>query len=118
MRELLVLLAFAVAWVGHACVWTAVLNNLYGRPLPKAFLKPWRYITGLIIVAFPLLLLSGFNTAWFGFVNGSSVFLNGYWGWCVVGYAAVCLVFGGVVFPVITVVRLRRETPACVVSET
>ncbi|MFX8668581.1 hypothetical protein ABTM51_20680, partial [Acinetobacter baumannii] len=53
-RPLLILL-FLVAWVGHAAVWTSLLSNLYGRPLPKLFLKLWRLLTGLIILLFPLL---------------------------------------------------------------
>ncbi len=116
MVELLVI-AFFSAWVGHACVWTAQLNHLYGRPLSKAFLKPWRYVTGAIILAFPWLLWSGVNPAWFDRVDGSSVFLRGVWGRCVVGYAAFCLVFGAVVFPIITVVRLLRKAPTCLASE-
>ena len=43
-------LAVGVAWVGHAAVWTAVMNHLYGRPLNKYFLKLWRLFTGVAIV--------------------------------------------------------------------
>src|SRR5207248_215588 len=106
-----------VAWVGHACVWTALLNHLYGRPLPKQLLKPWRHLTGLIILAFPLLLWSAKNPYYFDYSFGDDL-LNGVWGRLVLVYAAVCLLFGGLIFPAITAARLLRKTPACVVSET
>ncbi len=108
MLELLAVVLFALAWIGHACIWTALLNNLYGLPLPKKWLKVWRYLTGLIILAFPLLTASAFR---FDFVNDA-------WGRTVLGYGAVCLVFGALIFPAITVARRLRKTPACVVSET
>ena len=41
----LVLFLLLLIWVGHACIWTAVLNRIYGCPLPKYFLKGWRYLT-------------------------------------------------------------------------
>ncbi|HJZ59757.1 MAG TPA: metallophosphoesterase, partial [Gemmataceae bacterium] len=39
------------------------------------------------------------------------------WGWIVLAYAALCVVFGGAVFPFITVSRLLRKPPTAVVSE-
>ena len=51
MRLALFVVAFGFAWVGHACVWVSLLNNLYGRPLPKRLLKLWRLLTGGIILA-------------------------------------------------------------------
>lgn len=117
MLEAVVLLAFAAAWVGHACLWVSLMSNLYGRPLPKRFLKPWRTFTAVVILAFPFVLLSGVNPAWFDFVGGSSVFPNGVWGYCVAGYATVCLLVGAVVLPAVTVARLLRPTPACVAAE-
>ncbi|HEX4607462.1 MAG TPA: hypothetical protein VH092_04580, partial [Urbifossiella sp.] len=98
-EQLLWGIGFLVAWVGHACVWTAVLNHAYGRPFSKAFLKPLRLVTGAVIAGFPALPL----------VES---------GWPVWGYVAVCLLFGGLVFPAITVYRLIRPRPAELVSET
>ncbi len=108
-------LAFAVAWIGHAYILTSLLNNLYGRPLPKALLKPWRFLTGVCILAFPFLLLSGINPE-FNFVSGNSTLLNGVWGYCVVVYAAVCPVFG-VVYFFVNLVRYLRKPPACLLRE-
>ncbi len=99
MHEALFVLLFAVAWVGHACLWVTLLNNLYGRPLSKWFLKPWRLLTGVVILAFPLLPLVRDEPA------GQF-------------YLWPCAVLGSVVFPAITIARLLRKTPACVVSET
>ncbi|MBA4065564.1 MAG: metallophosphoesterase [Isosphaera sp.] len=97
MGDLLTAGLFLVAWVGHACVWVSVLSNLYGRPLPKRFLTRWRAFTGLVILAFPLLLLAPDDLAR--------------------PYLWPCAAVGGVVLPLVTLVRLFRATPAVVVSE-
>jgi len=107
------LIAFPLAWIGHACIWTAILNHIYGRLFPKWFLKFWRYFTGLVILAFPLLW-------WVRYASLSPLDPPdaGIWGAAVLAYTAVCLVFGAIIFPAITVARLLRKIPACVVSAT
>lgn len=82
----------AVAWVGHACIWVAVMNHLYGRPISKKFLKSWRLFTGLVILAFPLLVAVAEEVP-------------------AAAYLAVCLAFGGAVLPAITVARALRTLP-------
>lgn len=118
------LVVFAAAWVGYACVLVSVLNNLYGRPLSKAVLKPMRLATGVAILAFPGLLASGI--CWGvdrGGLTGSGSEGIPYpklcqpWGWVVASYAAICVVVGAVVFPFITIRRGLRRTPSAVFSE-
>jgi len=109
-----VVLLFLVAWVGHACVWVSLLSHLYGRPIPKKLLKLWRLFTGLVILGFPLLIASMFDVA---FVRDDWEPLNGTWGRVVLAYAVVCVIFGGIVFPAITVARLLWKVPACVVAQ-
>lgn len=116
MLPALLLFASSVAWVGHACVCTAVLNNLYGRPFPKPVLRPIRLLTGLAILGFPFLMWSAVNPAWFD-AAGRTVFVNGIWGQVVLGYAAGCLFLGGGVFPLITVSRYTRRPPLAVLAE-
>jgi predicted MPP superfamily phosphohydrolase len=111
---LLVVLVVLAAWAGHAYVWTAGLNNLYGRRLPKRLLKPWRFVTGAVIVAFPLLLATGFEPV---DDAGTRYAARGPWGNVVLAYAAVCLLFGAIVFPAVTVYRLLRKPPAAIVAE-
>jgi predicted MPP superfamily phosphohydrolase len=89
-----------VAWVGHACVWTSLLNHLYGRPLPKRFLKPWRLFTGVVIAAFPL-----------------TYYLPRELGYAVPAYWWACLMAGGGVFPIVTLARLCAPKPAELVDE-
>ena len=112
------LLFVIIMWVGHACIWFTLLNYLYGRRLPKLLLKPWRLLTGLVILAFPLfcwlvgnqpLVLTGISPPESP-PMGAGVTLS-------IVYLVVCLLYGGIVFPNITVGRLLRETPACVVAE-
>ncbi|QJW97889.1 metallophosphoesterase [Frigoriglobus tundricola] len=122
MLVLLAVLVVALAWVGHACVCTAVLNNLYGRKLPKTLLKPWRIVTGFVILGFPWVVVNIFNPPIL-VTPGDDVgvaldHFNGTLGRVLFAYTVLCLVLGAVVFPIITIVRYRRETPACLASET
>ncbi len=117
MLIVLAVLLVGVAWVGHACVCTAALNYVYGCRLPKAVLKPWRFVTGVLILAFPLLLWSAKNPNYFDYSFGDDP-VNGAWGYAVLAYAAGCLFLGAFVFPLITIGRYFQEPPACVVSET
>ena len=103
-KQLLFWAAFLVAWVGHACILTALLNNAYGRPFPKSVLKPLRLGTGVLILLYPVLHLT--TSA-----NVGPLFN------AVVAYLGVCLVFGGVVFPLITLYRLLRPRPAELIAE-
>jgi predicted MPP superfamily phosphohydrolase len=116
MLTLLAVLLFAVAWIGHACVCTGCLNYLYGLALPKVILKPWRYVTGLIILAFPALLWSAKNPNYLDYSVGNDL-LDGVWGRCVFLYALVCLAYGAFVFPLVTAARYAPAPPACLVSE-
>ena len=93
---------FTVGWVGHACLWTYSLNNLYGRPIPKWFLKPYRLGCGLVIVGFPL-------EIWLADQFAHPLLA--------IAYLVVCGLIGGILFPVITVGRLMRPTPPSVLSE-
>ena len=90
------------------------LNNIYGRPLPKYVLKGWRYATGLVLAAFPLLVASGLDV---GFARDDWVGVKGVWGRAVLVYVILCLVFGGLVFPVITIRRCLRPIPPSIVRE-
>ena len=117
MDYLLLCLAFFFCWIGHACVWTSILNHLYGRSLPKILLRWWRHFTALILLAFPVLLWSAKNPDAPTYSIGGDQ-LNGLWGRIVLVYAAICLIFGAVIFPIITVFRLLRKQPPSLLAET
>ncbi len=98
---------FAFAWIGHASIWCRLLNYLYGCPLPKHFLKPWRWFSGFVIVA-PLLLAFPFFEDWSP-LPGKNYFTEAF----VVStlcfmmvYLPFCLFIGAIVFPAITILRL------------
>lgn len=114
----MLLLVAAVAWVGHACVWVAVLNNLYARPLPKGPLKAWRFLTGAAILGFPWLVWNIWTPE---ALASSSDFgagaIDGPLGWALLVYTGVCFAFGAIVFPLITLRRATRKPPACLVRE-
>jgi predicted MPP superfamily phosphohydrolase len=112
------LFLFGLAWVGHACVCTAVLNYVYGCRLPKLILKPWRYISGVLILAFPGLLLA-VPDPWRLAAEPHLALADlpaDTPGRVLLGYVAVCLCFGAA-FPIITLRRYRQKPPACLVSE-
>lgn len=111
----IVALLFLGAWVGHAWIWTAQLNYLYGLPLPKWFLKPWRLFTGVLIIGAPgLFWVAGpavraidqpesplwLELAGIGFLL----------------YLAACGPIGLVLFPATTLVRLLRARPDALLS--
>ncbi|MCE9561663.1 MAG: metallophosphoesterase [Planctomycetes bacterium] len=98
MPETSLLIVFAIAWVGHFCLWTSLLSHLFGRALPKPFLKAWRLLTAFVILGFPLLIREHLNA-------------EVWW------YVWPCAVGGGIIFPVITVARLLRKPSGCIVSE-
>ncbi len=111
----LLIVAFALAWVGHACIWTATMNNLYGRRLPKGPLKAWRLITGVVILAFPLLFWSLTHVRVDDLASavalGVGVAVWVFWYYCV-----FCLIIS-LKFSVITLKRYLRKPPACVVRD-
>ncbi len=115
MLVFLAVLLVGLAWVGHACILTAQLNSVYARPWPKALLKPWRYVTGALILSFPLLLWTAKNPDYCDYSFGDP--MNGVWSHVVLLYTAACFFMGALVFPLVTLVRTLRKSPACVVSE-
>ena len=92
--------------IGHACLWTAMLNVLYAEPLPRRVLKTWRLVTGLVIAAVPPLLLYDLLV----YRSMSTPVM-------LVVYFGVCAIWGAVVFPVLTIARLLRRRPATVLDE-
>lgn len=114
MRIFLIVLAVVFAWIGHAYLWTALLNNIYGRPLPKRFLKLWRYGTALLILAFPILVARALRLESLG--DGLRP-INDIWDGVVLGYVALCLFLGAVVYPAVNIARLMRSPPPTVLSE-
>jgi uncharacterized protein len=100
-----------IAWVGHAGLWTAVLNRLYGLPLNKTFLKLWRWFTGFVILAFPLLVWS----IDFRIQPDGKPLLSG-WNLGAILYALLCFQFGAIGIPYITFERLTRPKPSALSS--
>jgi hypothetical protein len=103
------LLVLGIAWVGHAGMWTAVMNHLYGRPLNKTFLKLWRLFTGVVILAFPLIfLLLDSGDAYRQTPTRRE--------WVFFLYFLICLGFS-FVFLTVTLSRLARLHPSALLSE-
>ena len=106
---------FLVAgWVGHAYLWTGLLNFLYALPLPKAFLRPWRLFTGVMIVAGG----PAFGFAGVVLTNWSdppSVVVAA--ARAGVAYFLSCCAVGLIVFPAVTLYRLLRPKPAALVAQ-
>jgi predicted MPP superfamily phosphohydrolase len=114
LRFVLTVFAFTFAWVGHTCVLVSILNNLYGRPLSKTILKPLRVVTGVLILAFPLLIVT--TTHAVPVVHRESTVALVWWT-VVYAYGGVCVVIGALGFPLVTLTRFLRKTPRAVTSE-
>lgn len=91
-----------ILWIGHACIWTWMLNVSYGLAFPKRFLRPFRLFVGLVILAgLPLF-------AWLLSIRPHDIAAI---------YCGVCGFIGGLVFPVITWFRYGAPRPPCVTLE-
>lgn len=97
------------AWIGHACIWTASLNYLYGHPLPKWFLRPYRLFCGLVICGFPGLVWMAGPSNPPRVEPGAEGLLFGFY--CVTCLSAATLLAG------ITVYRLTCPRPKCVLAD-
>jgi predicted MPP superfamily phosphohydrolase len=108
-------LLVAIAWFGHACLSMGLVNFVYAHPLHKHFLKVFRAVMGLLIVAGPLVYLwqFGFNVTGLRYEARETPPL-----WLLVAYLVGCLGAGGIIFPVVTLHRLTRRRPAAVLDET
>lgn len=105
---------FLFAWLGHAVIWTSILNRIYALPLQKHFLKLWRVFTGVVILTFPF-----FNVVridWdhlpVAYLDFLTIRYTTLWPF----YIAPCAIVGGVIFPIITVWRLLRRPPKGLLS--
>lgn len=105
---------FLLACIGHGYWLMIILNRIYSRPFHRAFLRTLRKIAGLFLVFGPILfgLFVGWNllTVWERAASDQWLYLP-------LGYAAVCLFFGGLMFPVVTLKRACRRPPVVVISE-
>jgi predicted MPP superfamily phosphohydrolase len=105
----------AFAWIGHACIWTYLLNNLYARRISKRILKPFRLFVGVVILVAPYIF---YNVLRSDFLVASSDATLGLWSRVISGYALlICLPIGLILFPAITVVRLLKQRPQAVLAE-
>jgi hypothetical protein len=100
-----------VCWLGHAYLWTGLLNYLYSQKLPKRFLKLWRLMTFFVILlGVPLLAL---HVKYNGVVKHDAyepayVQLGLF-------YLTGCFMIGFVMVSIVTLIRLTRHDPSEVV---
>ncbi|GIW84001.1 MAG: hypothetical protein KatS3mg106_723 [Gemmataceae bacterium] len=126
-------LLLLLAGIGHAVLWTALLNHFYGRPWSKSFLRLWRYTTAVIIAAYPVVIVYHLwkESALLLDFGNSPHGTNALRGMepslgprsespltaIATAYAVVCLGLGGIVFPWVTWKRLVRRPPPCLQQE-
>ncbi|HJZ94147.1 MAG TPA: metallophosphoesterase [Gemmataceae bacterium] len=114
LSELLSILLFLAAWIGHGYVLMLTLNVIYSRPFHRKFLKALRLVCGLLLVGGPPLFatLVGFDLIALGqraLADGSYLIPT--------AYAWICVLLGGIAFPAVTVYRLLRGNPKIVRDE-
>lgn len=104
----LLLLLFAVAFLGHFALMIASHNYLYGQKLPDGVSKIVHLSFAAAILAGPLTLygLTGHVDVRPGLRNWE------FPGAILAGYLVLCLFMGGIVVPIITLRRWLRKEPA------
>lgn len=110
---ILSLLLLAGVFLGHLAVMLRVHNWFYGQHLPRHSSKILHLTFGILILALPLLLVwtGTWNVlAWLNNHASSPAF------WPVILYGACCCSIAFFVLPWITLSRLLRPHPRCVVS--
>ncbi len=110
MSPLLVIVLFLGACLGHAVLMISALNCLYGTALPHKVLSVTRKLDGLVVLAGPVVF-------WFAFgFNQGMATVPGTEHPLVYAYFMVCWVLGLGVFPLLTVLRLRRRLPVALLK--
>lgn len=99
--------------IGHAVIWTYLLNVLYGCRIPKRLLKPWRLLTFVVIVfGWPIFLVATLGIP-DSLASVSAAIMEGPIRW----YAWGCLALGAG-FIGWTIVRWFRSKPPALLQET
>ena len=96
------LLAYVFATIGHTSICVFGINHFLGYPFPKWFMRPVRHANTLLGVFGPVLIGWCFWLGW-------SYFAASWWGWCIIGYLALCLLMGMVIAPVSHVLYWQRR---------
>jgi predicted MPP superfamily phosphohydrolase len=98
----LVLLVGAVAWFGHAFLFTVLLNWCYAQSIRRRILRAIRAAIAIFVFGFPLAYAL---VVWIGKPN--IVFFV---------YLCVCILAAAVYLPVISILRALRKPPAAIVE--
>ena len=114
---LIFLAPFFAAWIGHAYLCVLVLNNLYARAIPKAFLKRYRLFTGLVILAYPIALVLVFHGRYLELFDSHHPLYQNPFGIAFLAYLVLAALMG-LVFLAVTFFRLLRRDPVSVESST
>jgi predicted MPP superfamily phosphohydrolase len=106
-------LALLAACIGHTALLTFGLNLLFARPLPRRLLSLVRKAHALLVLPSPILF-------WFALGLDQGLQLKPFpdtvccdimW-----AYTGLCWVIGAGIFPMVTLKRLLRPRPACVLQ--
>jgi predicted MPP superfamily phosphohydrolase len=108
--HLVTLSLFLGACLGHAVLMICALNCLYGTALPHKLLSVTRKLDGLVVLAGPVVFWFAFGLHLEGGADAAAHHPLIY------AYFLVCWVLGLGVFPLLTVWRLRRRTPAALLK--
>jgi predicted MPP superfamily phosphohydrolase len=105
-------LLFLGACVGHAMLVIASLNCVYGCDLPHKLLSLLRKLDGLVVLAGPVLFWFAFGEAWtLGTAEEMHLARR-----LLPAYVVLCWLMAFGVFPLVTLRRLLRPTPAALRS--
>lgn len=103
------LLLFGGACLGHAVLMIAALNCIYGTALPHKLLSVTRKLDGVVVLGGPVVFWLTFGL---GFQPRPGTAAAVAQAPLLSSYVLVCWFLGFGVFPLVTVLRLSRRTPA------
>jgi predicted MPP superfamily phosphohydrolase len=113
-QPFVMLLLFLGACAGHAVLMVSGLNCVYGCALPHKLLSIMRKLDFLVVLAGPLMFWLVFGLRFDLAPATQPVILGSF----ASAYVVVCWFLGFGVFPLVTILRLLRRTPAAVLKTT
>jgi predicted MPP superfamily phosphohydrolase len=106
------LLLLAIACVGHTALLVVSLNLWYSQPFNRRFLHAVRFVHGLLVLAGPLVFAAAYGVK-LDVLRDNPLSVGGA---ILTAYLLLCMGFGLVIVPAVTLWRLLRGRPTALVS--
>src|SRR5205814_759310 len=102
---------FLAAWLGHAFLWTVLLNVVFSRPYHRRLLGAFRLFVAVVVLVVPPVLLLAYGAPPVSWLE-ETVRLRPPGPFA--AYVALCWLIGVVILPILTIRRKLRRPPPVV----